>query len=169
MKCTVSFRRLLALGFIIVSLLFLQMTHAATGTERYSYDALGRLIKVEYPDAKTIRYVYDAAGNRKTVGPDTLSGTGTFLFISGTRTSRGVSGDIATVTIKNSGSQTISGINRSCSSGGSWIPHGNPPTSIAAGASAQFSCRALASGSYNITMTFTGTGANNSPFLTPSW
>lgn len=36
------------------------------GTESYTYDSLGRLTNVTYPDASTVAYTYDAAGNRLT-------------------------------------------------------------------------------------------------------
>jgi YD repeat-containing protein len=36
---------------------------AGTGTTRYQYDELGRLIRVELPDGHMIEYVYDAVGN----------------------------------------------------------------------------------------------------------
>ncbi|MNH53468.1 RHS Repeat protein [compost metagenome] len=39
---------------------------AAAGT-KYSYDSAGRLIQVEYSSGVTIRYSYDAVGNRRTI------------------------------------------------------------------------------------------------------
>ena len=45
----------------------------------YEYDALGRVIKVIYPDeSRSITYVYDALGNRNAVvvGPETPPGGG---------------------------------------------------------------------------------------------
>ena len=38
---------------------------AAAGTETYSYDPLGRLLSVGYPNGTTVLYAYDPAGNRK--------------------------------------------------------------------------------------------------------
>jgi len=34
------------------------------GTTTYKYDALGRVIQVDYPDGSIVYYTYDAAGNR---------------------------------------------------------------------------------------------------------
>ena len=34
------------------------------GTTTYKYDALGRVIEVDYPDGSIVYYTYDAAGNR---------------------------------------------------------------------------------------------------------
>jgi len=34
------------------------------GQASYTYDALGRLTKVDYGDGKTVTYTYDRAGNR---------------------------------------------------------------------------------------------------------
>ncbi|MDV6333265.1 RHS repeat domain-containing protein [Asticcacaulis sp. 201] len=46
---------------------------ALAGDTTYKYDALGRVIEVNYPDGTKITYQYDAAGNRtqvvKTPGP----------------------------------------------------------------------------------------------------
>jgi len=37
---------------------------AFAGTTTYKYDALGRVIEVDYPDGSKVFYSYDAAGNR---------------------------------------------------------------------------------------------------------
>jgi len=37
---------------------------AFAGTTTYKYDALGRVIEVDYPDGSIVYYSYDAAGNR---------------------------------------------------------------------------------------------------------
>lgn len=42
-------------------------TSALAGNTTYQYDALGRVIKVIYPDSKQICYAYDSAGNRTQV------------------------------------------------------------------------------------------------------
>jgi chitinase len=100
----------------------------------------------------------------------TPAAVGTFQYISGTQTNPGATGDIATATIKNSGTGTITGISYSCS-GGSWhiytIPP--PPTSLAPGVSGSFTCQTAASGTYTVTFTLSGTNASNSPFSTPSF
>jgi YD repeat-containing protein len=98
----------------------------------------------------------------------TATTAGTFQFVSGSHTAPGNSGDIATATIKNSGTGTITGISYSCG-GGSWHNYGSPPTSLAVGASGSFTCQAAASGSYTVTFTLSGTNASNSPFTTPSF
>lgn len=37
---------------------------ALAGTTTYKYDALGRVVEVDYPDGSIVYYSYDAAGNR---------------------------------------------------------------------------------------------------------
>jgi len=39
-------------------------TAALAGTTTYKYDALGRVVEVDYPDGSIVFYSYDAAGNR---------------------------------------------------------------------------------------------------------
>jgi len=39
-------------------------TPALAGTAQYTYDSLNRLTQVQFDDGTTIRYAYDAAGNR---------------------------------------------------------------------------------------------------------
>lgn len=51
-----------ALG-IMCLMPFLAMP-ATAGNTTYQYDALGRVVKVTYPDAKQVCYSYDPAGNR---------------------------------------------------------------------------------------------------------
>lgn len=48
---------------LLLLLLATTVAAAGTGTRRYQYDALGRLIRVELPNSQMIEYVYDAAGN----------------------------------------------------------------------------------------------------------
>jgi YD repeat-containing protein len=115
---------------------------------------------------------YDVAGNTSgasVAASATTQGSavGTFQFVSGTHSGLGGSNDIATATIKNSGSATISNIQRTCSNG-SFHTYGTPPTTLAAGATGSFQCQAAASGSYTATITMTGTGASNSP-VSFSW
>ena len=59
---------------------------AAGGTVTYSYDALGRLRQVTYPNGVTVTYALDAAGNRTnvtTTQPPSAPGTPTFSSITG--------------------------------------------------------------------------------------
>ncbi len=37
---------------------------AGAGATTYKYDALGRVIEVDYPDGSIVYYTYDANGNR---------------------------------------------------------------------------------------------------------
>lgn len=53
---------------------------AAAGAETYKYDARGRLIQVNFPDGSTIKYTYDGAGNRQTVGPAPGGPAGTIAY-----------------------------------------------------------------------------------------
>jgi YD repeat-containing protein len=146
-----------------------QTAQGAAGTETYEYDARGRLIKVTYPGGATAKYNYDPAGNRTSTGPDTAaSATGTFALTATAHSSRGSAGNIATATIKNTGTATITAITYSCA-GGSWYKIGTPPTTLAAGASATFQCQAAANGSYSVVMVWTGSTASNSPFSPGSW
>ncbi len=70
---------------------------AAAGTETYSYDPLGRLLSVGYPNGTTVLYAYDPAGNRKsyfttastpktdasTLSPGLYTGSGTHNPLTG--------------------------------------------------------------------------------------
>ena len=47
---------------LLLTLLFLSATLLATSI-RYSYDAAGRLTKVDYGDGRSISYTYDAVSN----------------------------------------------------------------------------------------------------------
>jgi len=55
-------------GFItsmtVIMLLLASLCTSYAGSVNYTYDALNRLIKVEYEDGKVIQYTYDGAGNR---------------------------------------------------------------------------------------------------------
>ncbi len=48
-----------------------QVTRTNENPEKYTYDPLQRLKKVEYPDTQVINYTYDANGNRKTLDSST--------------------------------------------------------------------------------------------------
>ncbi len=55
---------------------------AQSATTSYTYDALGRLVTVTYPNGSMVTYSYDAAGNRRSV---TITGStwGQFTWGSG--------------------------------------------------------------------------------------
>ena len=52
------------LALIAAAGLILVAGAAQAGTTTYKYDALGRVIEVDYPDGSIVAYTYDAAGNR---------------------------------------------------------------------------------------------------------
>lgn len=75
-----ALRRPFFAGIACAGLLF--GTSAFAGNTTYQYDALGRVIKVTYPDSKQICYAYDSAGNRTQVqrqATGTCSVTGSTL------------------------------------------------------------------------------------------
>lgn len=51
-------------ALIVIAGLTLVAGSAVAGTTTYKYDALGRVIEVDYPDGSIVQYTYDAAGNR---------------------------------------------------------------------------------------------------------
>ena len=52
------------LALITAAGLMLAAGAAQAGTTSYKYDALGRVIEVDYPDGSIVTYTYDSAGNR---------------------------------------------------------------------------------------------------------
>ena len=54
----------IALAAAAITALALLAGNAVAGDTVYKYDALGRVIEVDYPDGSIIYYTYDAAGNR---------------------------------------------------------------------------------------------------------
>lgn len=74
----------LAFGIAVFS-----TSSATAGNTTYQYDALGRVVKVTYPDAKQICYAYDAAGNRTQVkrqATGTCTATGSVLALQASQT-----------------------------------------------------------------------------------
>jgi YD repeat-containing protein len=136
--------------------------NAAAGTEQYRYDALGRLTRVTFPDGKTIEYVYDAAGNRRTVGPAPGGPPGTFTKTGGYSPSGAGSGSI---TIQNTGSGTITNVVVSLANIGAGGCSGGPTSygSLAPGQSITFGWYRATSGTIYCTPKATGVNATNSP------
>lgn len=89
---------------------------------------------------------------------------GTFSRVSSSHTMDGSALDIATLTVNNTSSSTITGITWACS-GGSFIKYGTGATSLAAGASTSYQCQANAGYSYFASITLNGVGASNNPFF----
>lgn len=56
----------LAAGLAVVAA-FSSITPATAGTVKYHYDALGRVVRADFPNGMSILYLYDAAGNRTEV------------------------------------------------------------------------------------------------------
>jgi len=50
----------------LVSLIFLISFPLITSATEYTYDSLNRLVQVRYDDGTTVKYTYDAMGNRLT-------------------------------------------------------------------------------------------------------
>jgi YD repeat-containing protein len=55
---------------VLAAALTVALLHAQSGTTTYVYDSLNRVVEIRYPD-RTIRYTYDAAGNRLTQSSST--------------------------------------------------------------------------------------------------
>jgi YD repeat-containing protein len=60
-------RRHLLSGLASAGLLSVSKSAFAQSAQTYTYDALGRLTKVEYADGSSVTYAYDAAGNRTSI------------------------------------------------------------------------------------------------------
>lgn len=54
----------IAVGALIAAFSGLGQTALAQNTYSYTYDALGRISTVTYPNGAVVTYTYDAAGNR---------------------------------------------------------------------------------------------------------
>ena len=52
------------IGLVVVGLVVISAISSYAETTTYIYDALNRLIRVEYADGTIIEYTYDKAGNR---------------------------------------------------------------------------------------------------------
>ena len=51
-------------GMLLVAASLFSAQPASAGAITYGYDALGRLVRVAYPNGAIIQYSYDANGNR---------------------------------------------------------------------------------------------------------
>jgi YD repeat-containing protein len=71
--------RTTALPVTVLLTLGISAGESASGADQisYTYDALGRLVTVTYPNNSTVTYTYDPAGNRTLVtNTDTTGSTG---------------------------------------------------------------------------------------------
>lgn len=92
------------------------------------------------------------------------TGAGTLQYVGISRTAPGNSNDVATITLKNVGTGTITSIARTCS-GQSWHVWGSMPAYIVPGGTATIQCQAAASGTYAApTVSVTSFNTSNSPF-----
>jgi hypothetical protein len=116
-------------------------------------------------------YVIAVTASSTSPASNTVSATvpgGTFSYVSSWHTSKGSALDIATLTVKNTGSSAITGITWACS-GGSFVKYGTGATSLAAGASTSYQCQANAGFSYTASITLNGVGASNRPPFFYTW
>lgn len=60
---TVSFGKV-ATSAALASLLLMLSAPVLAGSVSYVYDTLGRVTQIKYSNGATIKYLYDAAGNR---------------------------------------------------------------------------------------------------------
>lgn len=103
-------RRALLSGCAAFALFPAVSVHAQDAT--YTYDELGRVTRVTYPNNRTVEYTYDAAGNRTQVvraqpftATITISGAGT-QNLRTIANAAGYPGGDATITFVNSGTVT---------------------------------------------------------------
>lgn len=61
---SISGRRVLLCGIILIAVLAVRAGFAANGSVVYTYDALGRISTASYDTGVIIIYTYDANGNR---------------------------------------------------------------------------------------------------------
>jgi YD repeat-containing protein len=54
----------LLVSFVVMSLFLMSFVSSYAETTNYIYDALNRLIQVEYGNGSVVEYTYDKAGNR---------------------------------------------------------------------------------------------------------
>jgi len=120
-------RRIGAMGLFS----FVVSSYAVAGTESYSYDALGRLSTVTYPDNSEVVYKYDAAGNRSSVAGGTPPAVSAVTFSAATVST----GDTVTLsaTVSHATNYTVSctGSTSYSTSGSAFVSGGVPqPTAL---------------------------------------
>jgi YD repeat-containing protein len=71
-------RRFLAAASL---LLMLGAAPVQAGETAYTYDVLGRVTKVTYPDGGVVEYEYDKAGNRIAVNRTAGTGSGVTVIV----------------------------------------------------------------------------------------
>ena len=69
--------------FLAAASLFLMLgvSAAQAGETAYTYDSVGRLTKVTYPDGGVVEYDYDKAGNRIEVRRTSGTGSGVTVIV----------------------------------------------------------------------------------------
>ena len=87
MKTNTAMNRWILIVALASALTGLSAGAALAASVTYGYDALGRLVFVDYGNGNVVRYGYDAAGNRVLVGsgyPPTGNLWGAQTFVWGT-------------------------------------------------------------------------------------
>ncbi|MDY0743358.1 choice-of-anchor D domain-containing protein [Paucibacter sp. R3-3] len=109
---------------------------------------------------------YNAAGAQgSTVSASFTSAQGTFAYANSSHNNFGNGGDVVTFTIRNAGGGNLLNVAVASCVGQSFHPYGVGPSTIAAGATAQYYCQANAAGSTGpVTLTMSGTNASNSTY-----
>jgi YD repeat-containing protein len=110
---------------------------------------------------------YDNAGNTSAASGASATTqappVGTFSLVSATHSNYGFSGDVASATVKNSGTGTITNISPIQSCGSAYLlSGGGAPSSLAPGASFTISCVSYSATYALAAITATGTNASNS-------
>lgn len=71
-------KRFLAAASLLV---MLGAGSAQAGETLYTYDSLGRVTRVQYPDGGVVEYSYDSAGNRIQVSRTAGTGSGATVIV----------------------------------------------------------------------------------------
>ena len=152
-----------------------QVWRSGGGTTTYA--KVGTPTTTAYTDTTVVPlqtysfYVIALTASSTSPASNTVSTTvpgGTFSYVSSFHSMDGSALDVATLTVKNTGSSAITGIGWACS-GGSFVNFGTGATSLAPGASTSYLCQANAGYSYTATITLNGVGASNRPAFSYTW